>query len=398
MSNYLWYIIEANLVMVLLFAVFKLIKRFLSFGWQRFSLLSIPLLAILTVWIKHLPASGTWSYRIPVIELESVEINRNSTAAAGFNWSFIEIAYWLGVIALSVWTLFSLYKIFRVFLKNKRSKEDGFTVVELPDQEAYSFFRFIQLPAGIPEHDRQIIFQHERIHAEKLHSADRLYFEALHCLSWFNPVFPFMKKELIYVHEFEVDRIMYNKHKAGYMEFLLAYTLGTSSTIYLFTNQFVTELTLIKRIKIMKNNSKKTWMTVLALPLIAGTLTLVSFTAERSETNGNSSLRRDQTQVETEIDKMPEFVGGMDALTKYLISNVRYPEAAAKAKVTGKVMVSFVVTKEGKVTKASVKRGVDKELDAEALRVISAMPNWIPGEKGKEKVDAEMVLPISFQL
>ncbi|MND99804.1 Gram-negative bacterial tonB protein [compost metagenome] len=61
-------------------------------------------------------------------------------------------------------------------------------------------------------------------------------------------------------------------------------------------------------------------------------------------------------------------------------------------------MVSFVVTKEGKVTKAVVKRGVDKELDAEALRVISAMPNWIPGEKGKEKVDAEMVLPISFQL
>ncbi|MNV06354.1 Gram-negative bacterial tonB protein [compost metagenome] len=398
MSNYLWYIIEANLVIALLFGVFKLIKRSLSFGWQRFALLSIPLLAIITVCIKHLPASGTWSYRIPVIELETVEINQNSATAVGFDWSFIEIAYWLGFILLSIWTLFRLYKIFRIFWKNKRSREEGFTIIELPDQEAYSFFRFIQLPAGIPEHDRQIIFQHERIHAEKLHSADRLYFEALHCLCWFNPVFPFLKKELIYVHEFEVDRIMYNKHKAGYMEFLLAYTLGTSSTLYLFTNQFLTELTLIKRIKIMKNNSKKGWLTVLALPLIAGTLTLVSFTAERSETNRNSSLRGDKTQVETEVDKMPEFVGGMDALTKYMVSNVRYPEAAAKAKVTGRVMVSFVVTKEGKVTKAAVKKGVSEELDAEALRVISAMPNWIPAEKDKKKVDAEMVLPISFQL
>ncbi len=398
MSNYLWYIIEANLLIALLFAVFKLIKRYLSFGWQRFSLLSIPLLAVFAIWIKHLPASGAWSYQIPLVELETIEVGRNTTETTGFTWSFIELVYWSGVLLLLLWTLFSLYKVFSVFLKNKRHKEDGFTIIELPEQEAFSFFRFIQLPAGIPEPDRQIIFQHEKIHAEKLHSADRLYFEALHCLCWFNPVFPFMKKEMVYVHEFEVDKIMYHKHKAGYMEFLLAYSLGTSSTIYLFTNQFLAELTLIKRIKIMKNNSKKIWITALALPFIAGTLTLVSFTSERSERNEKPVVQRAASQAETEVDKMPEFVGGMDALTNYLISNIRYPEAAAKAKVTGKVLVSFVVTKSGEVSNVTVKKGVNKDLDEEAKRVVSAMPNWIPGEKDKKKVDAEMMLPISFQL
>ncbi|WP_300662890.1 M56 family metallopeptidase [Fluviicola sp.] len=398
MSNDLWYIIEANLVIALLFAVFKLIKRYLSFGWQRFSLLSIPLFALLTVWIKHLPASETWSYKIPLVELKAVEISKHSRVTRDFNWSFVEIAYWSGVILLAFWALFSLYKVFSIFLRNKRKKEEGFTVIELPEQEAFSFFRFIQLPAGIPEHDRRIIFQHEKIHAEKGHSADRLYFEVLHSLCWFNPVLPFMKKELVYVHEFEVDKIMYHKHKAGYMEFLLAYSLGTSSTLYLFTNQFLTELTLIKRIKIMKNNSKKIWMTALALPLIAGTLTLVSFTSERPEVNENTSFQKKESQVETQVDKMPEFVGGMDALTKYLISNVRYPEAAAKANITGKVLVSFVVTKSGEITKVTVKKGVDKDLDAEAKRVINGMPSWIPGEKDQKKVDTEMILPISFQL
>lgn len=452
MSDYLWYILEANGVIVFLFAVFKLIKRYLSFGWQRFSLVSIPLFAVLTVWIKHLPASETWSYRIPLVELETITVGRSSAITTGSEWSFIEIVYWLGVFLLSLWTLFSLYKIFSVFLENKRNKEEGFTVIELPDQEAFSFFRFIQLPAGIPDHDRRIIFQHEKIHAEKLHSADRLYFEALHCLSWFNPVVPFMKKELIYVHEFEVDKIMYHKHKAGYMEFLLAYSLGTSSTFYLFTNQFMTKLTLIKRIKIMKNTSKKVLIAALALPIIAGALTLVSFskekkvvsedhrgnnrtqinlhipeqkTADERETKRNESASKisemesgkelqfvepvettseistsnlKSMPQETEVDKMPEFVGGMDALTKYLVSNVRYPETAAKEKVTGKVLVSFVVSKTGEVTNVAVKKGVNKELDEEAKRVISSMPNWIPGEKANKKVDTEMILPIAFQL
>ena len=264
-----------------------------------------------------------------------------------------------------------------------------------------------------------------------------------------------MKKELVHIHEFEVDRIMYNKYRVGYMEFLLAYSLGTSSSIYLFTNQFMTKLTLIKRIKTMKKTTKKVLITALALPIIAGGFTLVSFTSAdqtpttkktKKETatskpkpatskkvapvkkqvpvektiapvSTESTKTKEMTKEkdldfvmpmtttsmttapqETEVDKLPEYPGGTEAMTKYLIANVRYPEAAVKAKTTGKVVVSFVVTKEGKVTKTTVKRGVSKELDAEAVRVISSMPNWTPGEKDGKKVDAEMVLPVAFAL
>jgi len=466
MTNYLWTIFEVNVLITLLFGIFKLIQRYLSFGWQRFSLLSIPVLSILAVWMKHAAVSqSSWSYHIPVFELEAIEIRPQQAITSVFNYSsLLEIAYWLGVGFLSVWMLFNLYKVIRLFLKANRSKEDGFTLIELPNEAPSSFFRFIQLPSGLSEYDRTIIFQHEKVHAQKLHSADRLYLEAIHCLSWFNPILLLMKKELVHIHEFEVDRIMYNKYRVGYMEFLLAYSLGTSSSSYLFTNQFMTKLTLIKRIKIMKKNSKKVLIAALALPIIAGGMTLISFTG------ANDAIREKETQKESpktdpklkevkvdkvpettkdlkpikeipvpnlttestkdekmfeflpaveempeistklrtldtktitqekEVDKMPEYPGGTEAMTKYMITNLRYPETAVTTKTTGKVFVSFVVTKDGKVSKAAIKRGVSKELDNEALRVVSAMPNWIPGEKDDKKVDAEMVLPVSFKL
>lgn len=455
MTNYLWFIFEANVLITLLFCVFKLTQRYLSFGWQRLSLLSIPLLSIGAVWIKQASVSGSsWSYHIPVFELETVVISpKKEVIPSGFDyWSLLEISYWLGVVLLSCWMLFNLYKLLRGFLYAKHTTEEGFTVIEQPDEAPSSFFRYIQLPTGLSEYDRDIIFQHEKIHAQKFHSADRLYLEAVHCLSWFNPVLLLMKKELVHIHEFEVDRIMYTKYRAGYMEFLLAYSLGTSSSLYLFTNQFMTKLTLIKRIKIMKNTSKKVLIAALALPIIAGGLTLISFTEEseqtpketkkerpvikrqvQKETPSNRTVKPAGTTKEktvdpkkleaptgkdiyfvipmettsevnttapqeTEVDKMPEYVGGTEAMMKYLISNIHYPEAAVKAKTTGKVFVSFVVSKDGKVTKPSIKRGVSKELDAEALRVVSAMPNWIPGEKDGKKVDAEMVLPVAFAL
>lgn len=461
MTNYLWYIFEANVLISLLFCVFKLTQRFLSFGWQRFSLLSIPVLSGIAVWIKHASVSASsWSYHIPVFELEEVRITPQKTvASSSFDYSVLpEIGYWLGVFLFSGWMLYTIYKVLKTFLGAKRNREDGFTLVELPDEAPSSFFRFIQLPAGLSEYDREIIFQHEKVHAQKYHSADRLFLETVHCFSWFNPLFPLLKKELVHIHEFEVDRIMYNKYRVGYMEFLLAYSLGTSSSIYLFTNQFVTRLTLIKRIKIMKNTSKKVLVAALALPIIAGGLTLISFTAESDqapqkttskeradvkrgtateipanrtekslETTGekpvtketpdektikeleflpvekmpeitSSALSTKEAVQKTEVDKQPEYPGGMEAMTKYLIANIRYPEEAVKSKTTGKVYVSFVVTKDGKVTKTAVKRSVSKEIDAEAIRVISSMPNWIPGEKDGKKVDAEMILPVAFTL
>ena len=144
MNNYLWYIFEANVVITLLFGVFKLTHRFLSFGWQRFSLLSIPVLSGLAIWAKHASVSGSsWSYHIPVFELQEIKISASKETGQilSFDYSvLLEVAYWLGVGALSGWMLVTIFRVLKVFIMSKHTKEEGFTLVELPNEAPSSFF------------------------------------------------------------------------------------------------------------------------------------------------------------------------------------------------------------------------------------------------------------------
>ena len=98
------------------------------------------------------------------------------------------------------------------------------------------------------------------------------------------------------------------------------------------------------------------------------------------------------------VEQMPEFPGGMDEMMKYLSMNVRYPEAAKKAGLQGRVVVQFIVEADGSISNAKVVRNVDEELDAEAVRVIEKMPKWKPGMQNGKTVRVRYNIPISFRL
>ena len=98
------------------------------------------------------------------------------------------------------------------------------------------------------------------------------------------------------------------------------------------------------------------------------------------------------------VEQMPEYPGGQAALFEYLSKNIKYPDDAAKKKVEGKVFVTFVVDTDGKITDVSLLRKVFPSLDAEAIRVISAMPNWIPGKQSGKVVKVKYTVPIMFRL
>tara|TARA_B110001450_G_C17654084_1_gene494470 strand:+ start:49 stop:1833 length:1785 start_codon:yes stop_codon:yes gene_type:complete len=98
------------------------------------------------------------------------------------------------------------------------------------------------------------------------------------------------------------------------------------------------------------------------------------------------------------IDDMPEFPGGDLALMKFINKKVKYPGIAKRNNVTGKVYVSFIVDKDGSVTNVKIVRGVDKRLDAEALRVVSALPNYKPGKKNGKPTRVQFTIPINFSL
>ena len=98
------------------------------------------------------------------------------------------------------------------------------------------------------------------------------------------------------------------------------------------------------------------------------------------------------------VEQMPEYPGGQAALFEYLSKNIKYPADAEKKKVEGKVFVTFVVDTDGKITDVSLMRKVFPSLDAEAIRVISAMPNWIPGKQKGQVVRVKYTVPIIFRL
>jgi len=100
----------------------------------------------------------------------------------------------------------------------------------------------------------------------------------------------------------------------------------------------------------------------------------------------------------TMVEQMPEFPGGEKALMKYLSTNIKYPRIATENGVQGRVYINFVVDKDGGISNAKVVRGVDASLDAEAMRVVKAMPKWIPGKQNGETVRVSYTIPINFVL
>ena len=98
------------------------------------------------------------------------------------------------------------------------------------------------------------------------------------------------------------------------------------------------------------------------------------------------------------VEQMPEFPGGMEALFKYMAENMKYPEDAKKQQVEGRVLVQFSVETDGSVSNTEVLMRVFPSLDAEAVRVISGMPKWIPGKQNGKVVRVKYTIPVSFRL
>lgn len=97
-------------------------------------------------------------------------------------------------------------------------------------------------------------------------------------------------------------------------------------------------------------------------------------------------------------ETMPYFPGGQELLLKYLAVNIKYPASAVKAKKQGRVIVTFIVQKDGSITHAKIARSIDPELDAEALRVVKGMPKWTPGTQLGKPVSVKYTLPVKFSL
>ena len=158
---------------------------------------------------------------------------------------------------------------------------------------------------------------------------------------------------------------------------------------------------------------------LIAIPATIGLLVVFSFTnvkITKSLLGNNLQTQQQKPAVKTTLkfsppqitekgenpmmnpEKAPEYKGGMESMQKFLAKNIHYPVSAMKAKTQGTVYVQFIITKTGKVSDAKVLRGIGLDCDKEALRVVKAMPDWIPGQNKGKTVSVIMQIPVKFQM
>ena len=109
-------------------------------------------------------------------------------------------------------------------------------------------------------------------------------------------------------------------------------------------------------------------------------------------------MNEERTNVFNVVSQMPSFPGGQGALFEWISKNVVYPADAKENGVQGRVIVTFVVGREGDISNARVVKSVFPSLDKEAIRVVSSMPKWIPGRQGEATVPVELTVPVTFRL
>lgn len=128
---------------------------------------------------------------------------------------------------------------------------------------------------------------------------------------------------------------------------------------------------------------------------VVGMAIYIGANAQATDTTGR--LKKDSS-VFGPVEKVPEFPGGLNKLFKYINDNLRYPKQAKRDNIEGSVRVSFVVERDGSLTDIKIARSLSPETDAEAIRLITNCPKWIPGMQNGHPVRVLYSIPISFTL
>ena len=395
------YLLKVNVGIALFYAFYKLFcQRDTFFRWRRISLLAFlaisflyPLIDI-QQWVQSQPAMNELgNIYANWLMLEEIEVlSTPNIVQVPDNVSIITYIYYIGVVLLSIRFMIQLCSIIRMRFKGKVEKLEGHRIISMPTEVSpFSFFRWIFIyKPGLKEDSQQEILTHEQTHVEQGHSFDVIISEMTNIICWFNPFMWLLKSEIRLNLEYLADKKVADTIQQDtkvYQYHLLGLASQKNKT-GLYNNFNVSHL---KR-RIIMMNKKRTRMTgylkyALFAPLAAALL-LVS----------NISCTSTTEEALQECEQMPEYPGGMAECQKFLSKNIQYPVEAMKNDVQGRVIIQFVVKKDGSISDAQVARSVDPLLDKEALRVINAMPKWKPGMHEGKAVNVKFTIPVAFKL
>lgn len=406
MTNFINYLLEVNVALTMFIALYTLLLRNeKSFSLKRKLIVSSLLIAVLTPLLKKLPlafvpSSGVLAtFTLPEIQASPEKLSAVTSTGSTVWVTAVTVYFVVMGIALTRFSI-QVLKLFAYTRKRHVERMGKYRIVEIPGTATFSFFHhiFIGSLQNLSEEDKAIILQHEIVHADKLHSLDRIVIELVQIVCWFNPLLYYYKKELTALHEFESDdKMIQHTDTKKYCNLLARVALMSAD--FNIANHFHNSLT-SKRITMMKTERKKisTWKLGLIIPLMACVVVIVACQEQTEHQQRSAPKVAEDNTIYEKVDNMAEFPGGMTAMATFIGENIKYPATAREKTLEGKVFVYFVVNKDGSVTGTKVLKGVNPEMDAEALRVVNLMPKLTPGTLNGVAVRSAFVLPIRFAL
>ena len=422
------YLLQVHVGLILFYALYKLVcTRDTFFRSRRFILIvSLVLPFILPFidvreWLESrdrmiMLTHFDYSAVLPEIVVGSEAVETGNRVFVLSEW--IGYLYLAGVVVLLVRLAVQAFSLYRLIVRMPEKEINGVRIKCLNDPSGpFSFFGWIFMnPAAVKEDEISEILTHEMAHVKQHHSVDVLLAEMVSICCWMNPFAWLLKREVRLNLEFLADRKVMEAGFAtkSYQYHLLGLAYNHK---YGLSNNF--NFSHLKQ-RIIMMNKKKSNATghikyaLFVLPafalLVAGNIScsqdasqtedakeevVAPVSPEAKEAPADSTAKEEVFMV---AEQMPEFPGGMKELLKFLQDNLKYPENAMKNNVQGRVIVQFVVEKDGTLTEFKVARSVDPDLDAEALRVLQTMPKWKPGMQRGKIVRVKFTVPVSFKL
>lgn len=366
-----------------------------------------------------------------LISIEEAQTFVTATEAAGsISWKAAIITlYLLGVAYVLVGIVTGIARVMKVIRNGKRMQMYGCEVVICEkDVPPFSWMHWIVMSRTDFESGNRHILEHEKAHVRLGHSKDVLLVDILSAFQWFNPAIWLLKGDLRAVHEYEADDAVLSQgvNIKEYQYSLIRKAVTNSG--YSIANNFNHSM-LKSRINMMSRSkapAAKGLKAIYLLPLLGCALALnaktvfdydsdaasVGTVMEAGEINEVNviaygelkermvPLTTDEVSVDfSKLDKVPDFEGGdANAFSLWVNRRLRYPESAKAAGVTGRVVVSFKVNSDGRVSDVNVLRGICDALDEEAVRVVSSSPDWTPGEVDGKPVATIFTFPVIFAL
>ena len=424
MSPFLLYIGRSSLYLAIFYAFFLLVMRRTSlFRFNRIVLLAgsavcfvLPLVRLRTEAVAQAAAGP-----LTAVAAAAEPFSAPATTASG---PWLLLLYVAGVAAVLSFTAVAAARMLRTIRSGRTINKDGYKLT-IMDRDVPSFSWGRHIVISLKDYvNSPSILTHEMMHVDRHHSLDILFVTAVTVLHWFNPLAWITLSELKLLHEYEADEAVIDKGIDATQYQLLLVKKAVGEHRFSLANGFQ-HSKLKNRINMMLKKQTPGWMRLaylLLLPVLAGAMFACNPAREQEQELVPESEQLETKAVEDAlraeykedimaliergeavpfqiVEEKPSFQrGDANTFANWIGDHLKYPESAKKAGVQGRVTLQFTIGKDGKVGDVKVMRGVNEEIDAEAVRVVESSPKWKPGRIDGKAVPVAFTLPINFKL